>query len=73
MYNHDLRLLGEIVGAPEQIQDDMAALTPFHPESFYADTPPEEADDVIDAEQANIYLQCARRVIRWAKSIVLAA
>lgn len=73
MYNHDLHTLGEMVGAPANIQDDMAQLTPFHPEAFYADTPPEEADNVIDAEQANGYLQCARRVVRWAKSIVLAA
>lgn len=73
MYNHDLRTLGEMVGAPPDIQDDMAQLTPFHPEAFYADTPPEEADAVIDAEQASNYLQCARRVVRWAKSIVLAA
>jgi HEPN domain-containing protein len=73
MYNHDLRTLGEMVGAPPAIQDDMAQLTPFHPEAFYADTPPEEADEVIDAEQARNYLQCARRVVRWAKSIVLQA
>ena len=73
MYNHDLRTLGEMVGAPPDIQDDMAQLTPFHPEAFYADTPPEEADDVIDAQQANGYLQCARRVVRWAKRIVLEA
>ncbi len=73
MYNHDLRTLGEMVGAPPDVQDDMAQLTPFHPEAFYADTPPEEADDVIDAEQASNYLQCARRVVRWAKRIVLEA
>lgn len=73
MYNHDLRNLGEMVGAPLPIQEDMAQLTPFHPEAFYANTPPEEADEVISAEQANGYLQCARRVLRWARSIVLAA
>src|SRR5712691_3362218 len=52
MYDHDLRALAVMVGAPPEIQDDMAALTPFHTEAFYAGTPPEEADDVIDAEQA---------------------
>jgi len=71
MYDHDLGKLGALVGAPPEIQDEMAILTPFHPESFYADTPPEEADDVINAEQANSYLQSARRVLRWARNIVL--
>src|SRR5436309_5610081 len=70
-YDHDLGKLGALVGAPKEIQDEMAILTPFHPESFYADTPPEEADDVINAEQASSYLQSARRVVRWARNIVL--
>lgn len=73
MYNHDLRALGALVGAPEEIQEEMAILTPFHPETFYADTPPEEADEVISAEQASSYVQSARRVLRWARSIVLNA
>jgi HEPN domain-containing protein len=71
-YNHDLRALGAAVGAPPDIQDEMALLTPFHPETFYADTPPEEADEVISAEQAHGYTQSARKVLRWARSIVLA-
>ncbi|HET9920967.1 MAG TPA: HEPN domain-containing protein [Ktedonobacteraceae bacterium] len=70
-YNHDLRELGMLVDAPEKILEDMAALTPFHPEAFYADTPPEEADEVISAEQARGYVQQARQVLQWAKSIVL--
>jgi HEPN domain-containing protein len=71
MYNHDLRELGALVGAPAEIQDEMATLTPFHPEAFYADTPPEEADEVISAEQAQSYVQGARRILRWARGIVL--
>ena len=71
MYDHDLRALGELVGAPAEILDEMATLTPFHPEAFYADTPPEEADEVISAEQASGYMQSARRILRWARSIVL--
>jgi HEPN domain-containing protein len=51
----------------------MAILTPSHPETFYADTPPEEADEVISAEQASSYVQTARRILRWAKNIVLTA
>src|SRR2546423_14333036 len=35
MYNHDLAALGTAVGAPKEIQDAMAILTPFHPETFY--------------------------------------
>ena len=71
MYNHDLRALGTSVGAPREILDELAILTPFHPEAFYADTPPEEADAVINAEQASSYIQSARKVMRWAKTIVL--
>lgn len=71
MYNHDLRALGAAVGAPAEVQEDMAALTPFHPEAFYAETPPEEADEVISAEQAREYIQIARHVLRWARGIIL--
>ena len=70
-YNHDLRALGALVEAPEAIQVEMERLTPFHPEAFYAETPPEEADEAINAEQANSYIQSARKVLRWAKSLVL--
>src|SRR3954469_2110952 len=59
-YDHDLRALGALVGAPEDIQVEMERLTPFHPEAFYAETPPEEADEVISAEEANHYVQCTR-------------
>src|SRR6266700_758884 len=71
MYDHDLRTLGATVGAPSNIQDEMALLTPCHPEAFYADTPPEEADEVIPAEQASVYVQHARHVLKWAKLIIL--
>jgi len=66
-----LRTLGALVEAPKEIQDEMDKLTPFHPEAFYVDTPPEEADEVINAEQASVYVQSARSVLRWTKSIVL--
>jgi HEPN domain-containing protein len=71
MYDHDLRALGALVGAPEDIQEELAILTPFHPEAFHAETPPEEADEVISAEQASSYVQSARHVLSWAKAIVL--
>jgi HEPN domain-containing protein len=72
-YNHDLQALGELVHAPQPVLADLATLTPFHPEDFYAGTPPEEADDIISAEQAGDYVQSARRVIRWARGIILYA
>jgi HEPN domain-containing protein len=71
-YNHDLQELGSLVGAPEKIQQAMASLTPFHPEAFYAETPPEVADEVISADQANGYMLNARAVLNWARRIVLA-
>ena len=71
MYDHDLRRLGELAGAPAEILDELEVLTPFHPEAFYADTPPEEADEVISAEQASGYIASARRIMRWARGIVL--
>jgi len=71
MYDHDLRVLAAAVEAPVEVQEDMAKLTPFHPEAFYAETPPEEADEVISAEQASEYIATARRVLRWARSIIL--
>jgi HEPN domain-containing protein len=70
-YNQDLHALGLLVDTPSAILAEMERLTPFHPEAFYADTPPEEADEVINAEQANSYIRSARRVLRWAKSLVL--
>ena len=73
MYDHDLRALGAMVGAPEEIQEELAILTPFHPEAFHAETPPEEADEVISSEQASSYIQSARHVLRWARAIVLNA
>jgi HEPN domain-containing protein len=71
VYNHDLRALGTLVEAPEAIQTEMERLTPFHPEAFYAETAPEEADEAINAEQASGYIHSARKVLRWAKSLVL--
>jgi HEPN domain-containing protein len=70
-YDHDLRALGALVEAPTAIQDEMDTLTPFHPAAFYVDTPPEEADAVINAEQASVYVKHARNVLQWARAIVL--
>jgi HEPN domain-containing protein len=71
MYDHDLRALGALVGAPEEILEELAILTPFHPEAFHEETPPEEADEVISSEQAKSYIQSARHVLSWTRAIVL--
>src|SRR5215472_14238716 len=62
MYDHDLRALGEAVSAPSEILEDAAALSPYHPEAYHAETPPEEADQTISAEAAQVLMQRARRV-----------
>src|SRR5260370_4375627 len=54
-YNHDLRALGALVGATEESQEEMDISTPFHPETFYADTPPDDTDQATSAEQAISY------------------
>lgn len=70
-YNHDLKALGAAVNAPPEVQREMALLTPYHPEAFYSETPPEEADEVINADEASGYMQSARRVLRWARTLIL--
>lgn len=71
MYDHDLRALGATVGAPPEVQEEMAKLTPFHPDTFYATTSPTEADESVSAEQAGEAIQIARRVLRWTRGILL--
>lgn len=72
-YDHDLRALGEVVGAPPELLEDAAALSPYHPEAYYATTPPEEADETISAELAQELMLRARRVLRWSRGILFAA
>lgn len=70
-YDHGLRALGELVGAPPEVLADLDALTPYHPETFLAHTPPDQADDAIDGETAADLVQRARRVLRWARGPVM--
>ena len=72
-YDHNLRKLGELVGAPPEVLTDLDALTPYFPETFFAHTPPDQADDAIDEETVMDLLQRARRVLRWARQFVLTA
>src|SRR5579875_2737200 len=72
-YDHNLRSLGELVGAPPDVLTDLDALTPYHPSIFLDTHAAEEADDAIDAETIDDLLKRARGVLRWARPFVLAA
>src|SRR5215831_12515260 len=52
MYDHDLGALAQKVEAPPEVFEAAKALLPFHPETFYAHTPPELADEAVSAETA---------------------
>ncbi len=71
-YNHDLRALGELVGAPPEILSALDTLTPYHPEGYLAGRTPEEADDEISGETAQELMAQARAVLRWARQYVMA-
>ncbi|HEU5438961.1 MAG TPA: HEPN domain-containing protein [Ktedonobacterales bacterium] len=68
-YNHDLRALGVLVGAPPELLDDLAVLSGYHPAAFLAGRSVEEADDEV-GDSAIELIQRARRVMRWARPIV---
>ena len=70
-YDHTLRPLGELVNAPAEILADLDVLTPYYPETFFAHTPAEDADDAVNGETASDLMARARRVLRWARGKVL--
>ena len=70
-YEHDLVALGHLVEAPQAVLDDLAALNPYHPAAFLAERSTEEADDEV-GDTANELLARARRVVRWARPLILA-
>lgn len=72
-YDHNLRALGELVGAPSNILDDLAVLSEYHPSKFLPERSIEEADDAVGGDTASELLQRARRVLRWARPIVMSA
>lgn len=71
-YNHDLRALGELVGAPADILADLDALNPYHPSVFLEKVSAEMADDEVGGDTAADLLQRARRVMKWARPTLLA-
>lgn len=70
-YDHDLRALGELVGAPLEILDDLVVLTAYHPSVFLALRTVEQADDEVSGETASDLIQRARHVQRWARPLLL--
>ncbi len=71
-YDHDLRALGVLVGAPEEILADLDALTPYHPSIFLEKVDAEAADDEVGGDVASDLLVKARAVMRWARPTLLA-
>ena len=72
-YDHNLRALGELAGAPPEILDDLEALTPYHPSVFLAERTPEAADDEVGGDIAEQLKARARAVLMWARPLVLDA
>jgi len=70
-YDHDLRTLGSLVGAPENILADLDALTPYHPSKFLDTVEAELADDEVGGDVAADLLLRSRRVMRWARPTLL--
>src|SRR5262249_59886940 len=52
-YDHDLRALGTLVGAPEPLLVDLETLNPYHPEAYLASRTPDDADDAVGPETAD--------------------
>ena len=71
-YDHNLRTLGELVGAPEDILADLDTLTPFHPSAFLDKIDASMADDEVGGDTADALLKAARRVMKWARPTLLA-
>jgi HEPN domain-containing protein len=71
-YDHDLRALGVLVDAPENILADLDALTPYHPSVFLERVDAEQADDEVGGDTASDLLARARAVMRWARPFLLA-
>lgn len=70
-YNHDLRALGVLAGAPEEVLANLDALTPYHPSVFLEKIDAELADDEVGGDVASDLLVKARAVMRWARPILL--
>jgi len=72
-YNHDLVALGATMDVPPDIVVGLANLSRYYPETFYAHTAPELADDALTTEDVAACMDQARRTLRWTRGIVMAA
>ncbi len=72
-YNHDLVALGAIVAAPSDVAAGLAHLSRYYPETFYAHTAPDLADDALPADEVVACMAEARLALRWARGFVMAA
>jgi HEPN domain-containing protein len=71
-YAHDLRALGELVGAPPDILEQLDVLSPYHPSAFLKNRTVDEADLEV-GDSADDLLQKTRMIVRWARPIILAS
>ena len=72
-YNHDLAELGRALAVPAEYLPALTDLSRYHPETFYAHTTPELADDAVSAEEAATCITQAKLVLRWTRAIVMNA
>ena len=72
-YNHDLAVLGATVTVPAEYMPALVDLSRYYPETFYAHTAPELADDVVTPEEAATCITQAKLVLRWARPLVMNA
>src|SRR5258706_15004112 len=59
-YDHDLRALGLLAGAPEPVLEDLDALPPYHPAGVLARRRVAEGHDAVGGEAATELLARAR-------------
>lgn len=71
-YDHDLVALGRNLGVPEEYIAALADLSRFYPETFYAHTAPDVADDTVTPDEAAACVKEAKQILRWARIIVMA-
>ena len=57
--------------ARPEILDDLDVLNLYHPSVFLAHRTVEQADDEVSGETASDLIQRTRRVLRWARPMVL--
>ncbi len=72
-YDHDLVALGRTAEVPPELVDDLAVLNLYHPSIYLEEHPAADADDAVGGETAEDLLARARRVMRWARPLVLSS